>query len=195
MRRWRFPTLTVHHVDISTVAARNNTTLIPAAAQASLSVRVVPDQSLEDISQKLRVHVENVFEEIQAVRRSSGKSVLDDLKLHLDVHPNAQWWLADPDTRVYQAAARAIREEWQSAKASAESAEHVPLLIREGGSIPAVPWLEEFFSPDAVAVNLPMGQSSDNAHLDNERISLVNLVRGRQIVWRLLKDIDQTLNL
>jgi hypothetical protein len=31
-----------------------------------------------------------------------------------------------------------------------------PLLIREGGTIPAVRWLERFF--DAVAMNLPMGQ-------------------------------------
>ncbi|KAJ1956547.1 hypothetical protein EC988_001288 [Linderina pennispora] len=188
MRRWRFPTLTVHHVDISTVAARTNTTLIPAAAQASLSVRVVPDQSLEDICQKLRSHVETIFNQMQQTRHASNKGVLDNLRLYLDVHPNAQWWLADPDTPVYQAAARAIREEWQMANQA-----HVPLLIREGGSIPAVPWLEEFFGPDAIAVNLPMGQSSDNAHLDNERISLVNLVRGRQIVWRLLKDIDQAL--
>ncbi|KAI8320518.1 Zn-dependent exopeptidase [Martensiomyces pterosporus] len=191
MQRWRFPTLTVHHVDVSTVAARNNATLIPAAAQATLSVRVVPDQSLEDIAEKLRVHVKAVFDEIHRSRSSTGHAMLDDLKLHLDVRPNAQWWLADPETPVYQAAARAIREEWQ--QAGNEEAKHVPLLIREGGSIPAVPWLERFFAPGAVAVNLPMGQSSDNAHLDNERIALENLMRGRQIAWRLLKGIGDVL--
>ncbi|KAJ2514598.1 hypothetical protein GGI11_004027 [Coemansia sp. RSA 2049] len=130
------------------------------------------------------------------------------------------WWLADPKTPVYQAAARAIREEWASVGArsgaatgagagstsasaspsalsdsdsafggDSADAHGVPLLIREGGSIPAVPWLESFFAPHAVAVNIPMGQSSDNAHLDNERISLENLMRGRQVIFRLLKDI------
>ncbi|KAJ2160668.1 hypothetical protein GGF46_002099 [Coemansia sp. RSA 552] len=202
MQRWRFPTLTVHHMDVSTVAARNNATLVPAAAQASLSVRVVPDQSIEDIADKLRAHIEQVFAEIKAQRQLStgdDRALLDDLKLHLDVRPNAHWWLADPDTPVYQAAAKAIRDEWQDAAVAKDvgAAEgdmaHVPLLIREGGSIPAVPWLESFFGPDAVAVNLPMGQSSDNAHLDNERISLENLMRGRQIIQRLVRDIAQVL--
>ncbi|KAJ2692094.1 hypothetical protein H4R19_006227, partial [Coemansia spiralis] len=107
------------------------------------------------------------------------------------VTPNAQWWLADPETPVYQAAANAIREEWAGEGEAA--APHVPLLIREGGSIPAVPWLESFFAPHAVAVNLPMGQSSDNAHLDNERISLNNLMRGRRIIERLVKDVANVL--
>ncbi|KAJ1758889.1 hypothetical protein LPJ58_002563 [Coemansia sp. RSA 1591] len=195
MQRWRFPTLTVHHMDVSTVAARNNATLVPAAAQASLSVRVVPDQSIDDIAAKLRQHIESVFADIKTQRDQCGddsRAMLDDLKLHLDVRPNAHWWLADPDTPVYQAAAAAIRAEWQGAAKEADMV-HVPLLIREGGSIPAVPWLESFFAPHAVAVNLPMGQSSDNAHLDNERISLENLMRGRQIIQRLVKDIDRVL--
>ncbi|KAJ2857926.1 hypothetical protein J3B02_000647 [Coemansia erecta] len=184
MQRWRFPTLTVHHVDVSTVAARSNTTLVPAAAQASLSVRVVPDQTLDDIAHKLRTHIEDTF--AQAV--AAEPSLLDSLTLHLDVQPVAQWWLADPDAPVYRAAAKAIRDEW------ALGVDDVPLLIREGGSIPAVPWLEAFFAPHAVAVNLPMGQSSDNAHLDNERISLENLMRGRQVVYRLLKNIGDVIS-
>ncbi|KAJ2686618.1 hypothetical protein IWW39_003521 [Coemansia spiralis] len=168
MQRWRQPALTVHHVDVSTVAAPSNATLVPAAAQASVSVRVVPDQSLHDIAEKLRSHVEHVFEGFVGARGDA----LDALALKLDVTPIADWWLADPQTPVYRAASRAIREEW--------GMDDDPLLIREGGSIPAVPWLESFFT-GAVAVNLPMGQSSDNAHLDNERISIENLLRGRQI--------------
>ncbi|KAJ2237769.1 hypothetical protein H4R99_000702 [Coemansia sp. RSA 1722] len=183
MQRWRFPTLTVHHVDVSTVAARSNTTLVPAAAQASLSVRVVPDQSLDDIAHKLRAHIEDAFSQVVA----HEPALLDTLTLHLDVQPVANWWLADPNTPVYRAAAKAIRDEW------AVGVDDVPLLIREGGSIPAVPWLESFFAPHAVAVNLPMGQSSDNAHLDNERISLENLMHGRQVVYRLLKDIGDVI--
>ncbi|KAJ2552396.1 hypothetical protein EV175_003328 [Coemansia sp. RSA 1933] len=216
MQRWRLPSLTVHHVDVSTVAARSNATLVPAAAQAALSVRVVPDQSLEDIAAKLRSYVTSVFDAYMQARRSGSSgapALLDDLRLHLDVRPNAMWWLADPETPVYQAAARAIREEWALAgtggdsQSSADSAydveleeeqdgpssHAVPLLIREGGSIPAVPWLESFFAPHAVAVNIPMGQSSDNAHLDNERISQENLVRGRQVIYRLIKDIGDVI--
>ncbi|KAJ2402636.1 hypothetical protein GGI23_000568 [Coemansia sp. RSA 2559] len=209
MQRWRLPSLTVHHVDVSTAAARSNATLVPAAAQAALSVRVVPDQSLDDIAAKLRRHVTAVFDTYVEARKAGGAALLDDLHLDLDVRPNAMWWLADPEAPVYQAAARAIREEWALAEdpaalaSSADSAYDVdsdaaapdvlPLLIREGGSIPAVPWLESFFAPHAVAVNIPMGQSSDNAHLDNERISQENLVRGRQVIYRLIKDIGDVI--
>ncbi|KAJ2816104.1 hypothetical protein FBU31_006696, partial [Coemansia sp. 'formosensis'] len=170
LRRWRQPALTVHHVEVSTVAAPENATLVPAAAQAAVSVRVVPDQALGDIAAKLEAHITHVFEAFVAAR---PPALLDDLKLDLEVKPIANWWLADPQTPVYRAALKAIGEVW--------GMDAEPLLIREGGSIPAVPWLEAFFAPHAIAVNLPMGQSSDNAHLDNERISLENLQRGRQV--------------
>ncbi|KAJ2493319.1 hypothetical protein IWW47_004882, partial [Coemansia sp. RSA 2052] len=191
LQRWRQPALTVHHVDVSTVAAPSNATLVPAAAQAAVSVRVVPDQALDDIAAKLRAHIEAAFNAFVAARSSEmGEGppmLLDELALVLDVAPVANWWLADPSAPVYQAASRAIRDVW--------GMDDDPMLIREGGSIPAVPWLESYFAPHAVVVNLPMGQSSDNAHLDNERISIENLVRGRQVVCQLLKDIDQVISI
>jgi di- and tripeptidase len=50
-----------------------------------------------------------------------------------------------------------------------------PLYIREGGSIPGARFLEKEFG--APAAHLPCGQSSDMAHLDNERLRLVNLYK------------------
>ena len=40
---------------------------------------------------------------------------------------------------------------------------------------------------DAPALLLPMGQSSDNCHLSNERIRRVNLIRGKNVVKALMK--------
>lgn len=54
-----------------------------------------------------------------------------------------------------------------------------PLYIREGGSIPAIRFLEKEFG--AQAAHLPCGQGSDNAHLDNERLRLLNLYKSREI--------------
>ncbi|KAJ2643074.1 hypothetical protein GGF44_001352, partial [Coemansia sp. RSA 1694] len=68
LQRWRQPALTVHHVDVSTVAAPSNATLVPAAAQAAVSVRVVPDQALDDIAAKLRAHIEAAFNAFVAAR-------------------------------------------------------------------------------------------------------------------------------
>ena len=62
-----------------------------------------------------------------------------------------------------------------------------PLYIREGGSIPAIRFLEQEF--DAPAAHLPCGQASDSAHLDNERLRLLNLYNSR----RIFKKVFQTL--
>lgn len=50
-----------------------------------------------------------------------------------------------------------------------------PLYIREGGSIPTARFLEKEFG--APAAHLPCGQASDQAHLDDERLRLVNLYK------------------
>ena len=62
-----------------------------------------------------------------------------------------------------------------------------PLYIREGGSIPAIRFLEQEF--DAPAAHLPCGQASDNAHLDNERLRLSNLYKSRQIFAKVFQEL------
>ncbi len=62
-----------------------------------------------------------------------------------------------------------------------------PLYIREGGSIPAIRFLEKQFG--APAAHLPCGQASDAAHLDNERLRVENLQKSREI----FRQVFQTL--
>ena len=62
-----------------------------------------------------------------------------------------------------------------------------PLYIREGGSIPAIRFLEKEFN--CPAAQLPCGQASDNAHLDNERLRLLNLYNSRKIFRKIFKDL------
>lgn len=62
-----------------------------------------------------------------------------------------------------------------------------PLYIREGGSIPAIRFLEKEFG--APAAHFPCGQASDSAHLDNERLRLVNLYKSKDIFKRVFKDL------
>ena len=62
-----------------------------------------------------------------------------------------------------------------------------PLYIREGGSIPAIRFLEQEFN--APAAHLPCGQASDNAHLDNERLRLSNLYKSRQIFAKVFQEL------
>lgn len=62
-----------------------------------------------------------------------------------------------------------------------------PLYIREGGSIPAIRFLEKEF--DAPAAHLPCGQASDSAHLDNERLRVENLLKSREIFGIVFKKL------
>ena len=62
-----------------------------------------------------------------------------------------------------------------------------PLYIREGGSIPAIRFLEQEFN--APAAHLPCGQASDSAHLDNERLRLLNLYNSRRIFNKVFKEL------
>lgn len=68
-------------------------------------------------------------------------------------------------------------------KAQYPQAYQRPLYIREGGSIPAIRFLEKEFG--AQAAHLPCGQGSDNAHLDNERLRLLNLYKSREIFTKV----------
>ena len=61
-----------------------------------------------------------------------------------------------------------------------------PLYIREGGTIPAIRFLEKEF--DAQAAHLPCGQASDSAHLDNERLRVVNLYKSREIFKKVFSE-------
>lgn len=62
-----------------------------------------------------------------------------------------------------------------------------PLYIREGGTIPAIRFLEQEFN--APAAHLPCGQASDSAHLDNERLRLLNLYNSRKIFKKVFQEL------
>ncbi|KAF2804547.1 glutathione degradosome [Mytilinidion resinicola] len=64
-----------------------------------------------------------------------------------------------------------------------------PLYIREGGSIPSIRFLEKEFG--APAAHLPCGQASDSAHLDNERLRLVNLYNSRRVFKRVFRELPK----
>lgn len=94
-------------------------------------------------------------------------------QVHLD--SSAPWWIADPQHPFSQAAEQAVFDEWRVQ----------PLWIREGGSLPSLPFLESFFK--ASTVHLPMGHQGDHAHLVNEKTSITNLQHGKRVVANWFK--------
>ena len=149
MALWCMPSLTVHQVTNSSTA---HSTVIPRAVEASVSMRIVPDQDVHAIQAQF---VRTIHEHFQRMRSSNTVDVR--------VFHCADWWLGSLQDAAWGALVEAVEAEWGA-----------PVrLIREGGSIPGIAILEKELG--AKAVHLPMGQASDHAHLPNERIRLVNL--------------------
>lgn len=90
---------------------------------------------------------------------------------------NAGRWLGDPNSVFFKAAAQAIETVWGEK----------PLLIREGGTMTSAKFLETRLN--APSVHIPFGQSSDQAHLGNERIRIINLMRGKDVFKEFVKSV------
>lgn len=60
MARWRYPTFTVHKIDVSL----NNPTIIPRQATAAVSMRIVPDQDIKVICEQFKLFVEKTAQSL-----------------------------------------------------------------------------------------------------------------------------------
>lgn len=162
LRRWREPALSVHGVACSAA----NDSIIPCKAVGFVSIRTVPSMSSAETFAALADHLKRVF----AARRS-----VNTLRVSMTAH--ASWWLQDPESPAFQAAARAIRRHWG----------RWPIFVREGGTVRVTTFLEKTLG--APAIHIPIGQSSDAPHLPNERIRLLNLVNGLRVLESLFLEI------
>jgi acetylornithine deacetylase/succinyl-diaminopimelate desuccinylase-like protein len=162
LRRWREPSLTVHGVSCSAA----NDSIIPRKASAYISVRTVPNMTSAGVFDAVAAHLRSVF----LARRSANK-------LTVVMTSHAAWWMQSPTAPHYQAAARAIAAHWSKP----------PIFVREGGTVRVTTFLEKTLG--APALHLPIGQSSDGPHLQNERIRLLNLVVGMRVLQALFGEV------
>lgn len=207
MQRWRDPNLTIHSV---TVPESKTAVTISHRAKATLSIRIVPSQTADEVASNLASFLYSTFGQL-----SSNNT------LKVDITAKADPWLGQVHNELYTELRSAIIEAWTNDEASQRqfavseqsldttlnnlprmpvrgrrtsalastgtftpaSTPHEPLFIREGGSIPAISFLEKEFG--APAAMFPMGQASDNAHLDNERMRVENLYKGRDVLKTL----------
>jgi di- and tripeptidase len=85
------------------------------------------------------------------------------------------WWLGNYDNELYDKARAAVKKAWGVE----------PHYVREGGTMPQTRFMENCFQ--APALHLPLGMSSDCAHLPNERIRAHNLVKGKEVIKHILR--------
>jgi di- and tripeptidase len=179
-QRWREASLTIHRFNTS---GPENSTIIPRKAWVAISLRLVPNQEANIVAQNLVSFLQHEF---------SGLGTTN--KLSVIVDHKAEPWLGDFNNEMYKTLEEGVMRAWygstetngvnaikktESSLPSPTSVSRRPLYIREGGSIPAIRFLEKEFG--APAAHLPCGQASDHAHLDNERLRLVNLYKSRDV--------------
>lgn len=163
--KWTQPSLTIHKFEVS---GPNNETIIPKTATASISIRIVPNQDIQDVKKCLLQHLEGSFEGLKSENTMT-------LKIHHEVEP----WLGDVGNDFYKVLHSNLKKNWDGVE---------PLLIREGGSIPSIRFLEKTFK--APACQVPGGQASDNAHLRNEKIRVLNLFKLKDVIKGSIKDLN-----
>ncbi|KAK2591761.1 hypothetical protein QQS21_010551 [Conoideocrella luteorostrata] len=182
MARWREPNLTIHKYKVS----GPDGSLVSSHASSHISLRLVPGQEVEDVSKALSWYLRREFSLLESQNR-----------LTVNVDNKAEPWLGDPNNEISRTLGQAIIEAWpdrfdqggqsnekvQTSSMGKSSKPRQPLYIREGGSIPAIRFLEKEFG--APAANFPCGRATDAAHLDNERMCLINLLKAREIFGKV----------
>ena len=98
MARWRLPSLTIHKI-VTTGSSQGS--VIPHKARAVISMRIVPDQKIEQIISAFKETLHERFTELQS-----------DNTLNVVVEHQADWWLGDPENRGFKTLERAVAEEW-----------------------------------------------------------------------------------
>eukprot|EP01083_Nonionella_stella_P176257 616204_1 len=164
MQKWRNPALSVHNVRQSS----NECSVISKTASAVVSIRTVPNQSNIEIIRKCKKYLTTEFNKLSTLNTMgiTAKNIGDH-------------WLMDYNHFIFKCAHQAIVQHWQCK----------PLYIREGGTNPATNYLHTKLN--APIVQFPLGQSTDRAHLENERIRLQNLLKGKDVIKSFLLNLIQ----
>lgn len=165
MRGWRYPSLSIHGVQ-GAFHGPGGKTVVPGTVIGKVSVRIVPDQQPKEIEELFIKFVEKEFTKLNSTNR-----------VEVESFGAGDWWIGDVDNFLYKAGAIAIEEYWGM----------VPAFARSGGSIPIIPFMEKtFFAP---AIGLGVGQSTDGAHSQNERLRIKNLIGGKEVIKKILQKI------
>ncbi|HWL94273.1 MAG TPA: M20/M25/M40 family metallo-hydrolase, partial [Phycisphaerae bacterium] len=129
-----------------------SSTIIPSFAGAKVSMRLVADQSGEEVSR--------LFDE--TVR----KRVPDTVRVEILDHARCGPYLADQDSPGMQTARKAVEVGFGKA----------PVMMREGGSLPILPMFKELLGADSLM--LGYSQPNCNAHSPNEFLHIVDFEGG-----------------
>jgi acetylornithine deacetylase/succinyl-diaminopimelate desuccinylase-like protein len=131
-------------------------TVLPSKAYAKISMRLVPNQNSEEISQLFAQH-------FQAI---APKTV----KVKVDFHHGGEPVVVSIESIAYQAAEKAYEKTFGKK----------PLPKREGGSIPIVAMFKRELGLDSLLMGF--GLDSDAIHSPNEHYGIFNYLKGIETI-------------
>lgn len=167
MARWRFPSLSLHGVH-GAFSDNGAKTVIPRKVTGKFSVRIVPDQTPEEVERVVVAYCNKVWK----TRKSPNK-------MKASMFHGGRCWLSDPDHPNYVAGSRATKMVYGVE----------PDLTREGGSIPVTLTLQEATGKNVIL--LPMGAADDGAHSQNEKIDIRNYIEGTKLLGAYAYELSQ----
>lgn len=127
-------------------------TVLPSKANAKISMRLVPNQSSEEIAEIFTRHFESISP--------------DGVKVKVTAHHGGEPVVTPTDSVAYRAAEKAIIDSFGKA----------PIPTRGGGSIPIVALFERVLGIKSVL--LGFGLDSDALHSPNEKYDIYNYYKG-----------------
>lgn len=131
-------------------------TVLPSKASAKISMRLVPNQKSDKITELFKRHFERIappYVKVKVKPLHGGEPVV-----------------TPTDSIAYQAAEKAIEESFGKK----------PIPTRGGGSIPIVALFEEELGIKTVLMGF--GLDSDNLHSPNEKYDLANFYKGIETI-------------
>jgi len=165
MSRWRNPSLSIHGIE-GAFADPGAKTVIPRKVIGKFSIRLVPNQHPDKIGKIVKTYLEKKWAE-----RGSPN------KLNVSMGHGGKPWVADHSHANFDAAKKAT-ESVYGQKA---------VMTREGGSIPITITFQEVTGKNVML--LPMGQSDDGAHSQNEKIGKRNYLLGTKLFASYLLEL------
>ncbi len=136
-------------------------TVLPSKAYAKISMRLVPGQDPDEITELFAKH-------FKAIAPAS-------VKVEVRPHHGGKPVVTPTDTAEYQAAALAMKETFGKE----------PIPARGGGSIPIVALFEEVLGLKSVLMGF--GLDSDAIHSPNEKYGIFNYLKGIETIPHFFK--------
>ncbi len=156
------PTLDVNGL-LSGFTGEGSKTVLPSKAMAKISMRLVSDQTPEQVHEGL----------IQYMKENAPPTVIWEV----DELAGAPPAIVERDSVAVRAASKAFESVWGK----------LPLFTREGGTVPVVGLIQDLMGVDCLMMGF--GLPDDNLHAPNEKQHLPNYYRGIETFIRFTHEL------